>query len=149
MTVFQAVARLFVLLSLTAAGTGASTVRVRDGDTTSLDAARVVSAFVFDEAGLDHNTSFSLSDNARFARASWDCGGWGTQGAVITQKLLSLGSPQHLRLVRRWLLNTPVLSTGEVFATEGGQFHMGNDGKMEANAEFILSARLYAPLARR
>eukprot|EP00750_Incisomonas_marina_P006063 INCI14304.1.p1 GENE.INCI14304.1~~INCI14304.1.p1 ORF type:complete len:741 (+),score=112.67 INCI14304.1:182-2404(+) len=54
-------------------------------------------------------------------------------------------SVDFLRLVRRWLLNTPQYSsTGEVFATEGGRLHMGNDGKWEANAEFILSAALFA-----
>lgn len=131
-----------VLLSV--ASSTPSTIRIQTDITSDLDATKVVSAFVLDEAGLDHNTSFALSDNARFARASWDCGAWGTQGAIITEKVLSLGGTYHMRLARRWLLNTPVLTDGEVFATEGAQFHMGNDGKMEANAEFIMSASLYA-----
>jgi len=105
----------------------------------------VVSQFVLDGIGaIGENASFALSDNARFARASWDCGAWGTQGGVIAEKLLSLGSASHLRLVRRWLLNNPQLPSGEVFSTEGGLYHAGNDGKAEANAEFIIGAAAYA-----
>jgi hypothetical protein len=111
-----------------------------------LDAANVVRDFVLDEMGplADVNTSYALSDTARFARPSWDAGAWGTQGSLLAEKLLSLGSPKHLKLVRRWLLNNPILPSGEVFSTEGGLLHMGADGKWEANAEFIIGAALYA-----
>ena len=159
-------------LGLGAAGT--STIRVRvapgPGDTAAgrgagavgavTDAASALHNFSLDGGGgggggggaaahnaglLDHNASYALADTARFARASWDCGAWGTQGAVITEKILSLGGPSHLALARRWLLNTPVLGdTGEAFSTEGQQYHTGADGKWEANAELILSAALFA-----
>ena len=62
------------------------------------------------------------------------------QGELITTKLLSLGGTAERRLVRRWLVNTAQLPTGEVFSNEGELLHMGSDGKWEANAEFILSA---------
>lgn len=123
-------------------------VRVRPATLApTVDASLVVRTFSLDEGGpaFDHNASYALADTARFSRATWDCGAWGTQGAVITQKILSLGGSQHTALVRRWLLNTPVIGdTGEAFSTEGGQFHMGADGKWEANAELIISALLYA-----
>jgi hypothetical protein len=126
-----------------------STVRVRPtiGSSGGTDAVTALNNFSLDAGGtdFDRHTSYALSDNSRFSRATWDCGAWGTQGAVITEKVLSLGGPQHLALARRWLLNTPVLGdSGEAFSTEGGQFHMGADGKWEANAELILSAALFA-----
>ena len=127
---------------------GLSTVKVSPtGSSLTTDATTALHTFALDEGGsaFDTNTSYALADTARFSRASWDCGAWGTQGAVITQKILSLGAPRHIALARRWLLNTPVIGdTGEAFSTEGGQFHMGADGKWEANAELILSALLYA-----
>jgi hexosaminidase len=158
----------FAALGLGAAGT--STIRVRvapgPGDTAAgrgagavgavTDAASALHNFSLDGGGgggggahnaglLDHNASYALADTACFARASWDCGAWGTQGAVITEKILSLGGPSHLALARRWLLNTPALGdTGEAFSTEGQQYHAGADGKWEANAELILSAALFA-----
>ena len=87
-----------------------------------LDATNVVRDFVLDEMGplADVNASYALSDIARFARPSWDCGALGTQGSLLAEKLLSLGFPKHLKLVRRWLLNNPILPSGEVFSTEGG-----------------------------
>ena len=138
---------LLVLLASHAAA-GLSTVRVSPtGSSLATDATTALHTFALDEGGsaFDTNTSYALADTARFSRASWDCGAWGTQGAVVTQKILALGAPRHIALVRRWLLNTPVIGdTGEAFSTEGGQFHMGADGKWEANAELILSALLYA-----
>ena len=124
-----------------------STVRVRPSASGATDAVTALNNFSLDGggAGYDRNGSYALADNSRFSRATWDCGAWGTQGAVITEKILSLGGPKHLALARRWLLNTPVLGdTGEAFSTEGGQFHAGADGKWEANAELILSAALFA-----
>lgn len=112
-----------------------------------LNASIVVNDYVLDQGLGDlgnHNASFSLSDTARFSRLSWDCGAWGTQGELITEKMLSLGRKEHIRLVRRWLLNTPQLPSGEVFSTEGSLYHSHSDGKMEANAEFILSSALFA-----
>ena len=52
-----------------------------------LDAANVVRDFVLDEMGplADVNTSYALSDTARFARTAWDCGAWGTQGSLLVK----------------------------------------------------------------
>ena len=109
----------------------ASAVRITKRTGCVIDSAQVVQDFVL--AGglgsLNENASFALSDDARFARASWDCGAWGTQGELITQKVLSLGGAVQARLVRRWLMNTPQLPSGEVFSTEGGRLHVGQDGK--------------------
>ena len=143
-----------VLVAVKGAGAavpgGTGTVFISDGKSDGhvlLNASTVVRDYVLD-AGLgplgDRNASYALADTTRFARASWDCGAWGTQGAVIVQKLLSLGTREHQQLVRRWLLNNPQLPSGEVFSTEGSRFHMGQDGKWEANAEFILGATHYA-----
>lgn len=141
---------VMTLLLLQPGHTGSSaTVRVTPtaAGMTATDAATALRTYSLDEGGVafDHNASYALADTARFARATWDCGAWGTQGAIITQKILSLGGAQHMALARRWLLNTPVIgSTGEAFSTEGSQFHMQRDGKWEANAELIISALHYA-----
>ena len=138
------------LLGCLSALSSPASVRVTRVDGSVLDATQVISDFVLAGLGaMNTNTSYALSDNARFARASWDCGAWGTQGEVITQKVLSLGGANYARLARRWLLNTPQLASGEMFSTEGDLLHMGADGKWEANAEFILSAAAFARHAGR
>ena len=75
-----------------------STIRVTpvDRNVPRTDAATALHNFSLDEGGggglLDRNTSYALADTARFARASWDCGAWGTQGAVITRDANSRGA---------------------------------------------------------
>jgi hypothetical protein len=136
---------LFLLLPLTVSAVGSIIVTTPRA---SLDATTLIRDYVFDAglaiARLDRNASYALADDARFARTSWDCAAWGTQGGVITEKILSLGSSDDLHLVRTGLLNTPLLGDGEVFSTEGQRYHAGRDGKFEANAEYVLSALSWA-----
>ena len=65
------------------------------------DSAAVIQNFVLGGDETGSNASYTLSDSRRFSRLSWDAGAWGTQGGVITRKVMSLGSKDHHRLVRR------------------------------------------------
>lgn len=96
--------------------------------------------------------SFALSDTGTFGRLAWGIGGnnpvgiadYATQGSLIAEKLLSLGSDLTRAVVKGWLAKAPLNDDGHVFGTEGSEFHGGGQGAFEGNAEFILIARHYA-----
>ena len=111
---------------------------------TSLDATNYVFDAGLAATRLDRNASYALADDARFARTTWDCAARGTQGGVVTEKVLSPGSPAEFQLVRTGILNTPQMRDGEVFSTEAQRHHAQKDGKFEANAEHVLGALAWA-----
>jgi hypothetical protein len=78
-----------------------------------------------------------------------DGGDTACQGGVNVDQIGLLATPELVPVARNWLttavVRQPTLpNTGQVWSQPGGPYHGFGQGAMEANAEFILMAALYA-----
>eukprot|EP01052_Picozoa_sp_SAG31_P026301 SAG31_NODE_2374_length_5842_cov_18.784433_1_plen_1112_part_00 len=78
-----------------------------------------------------------------------DSGDTACQGAVNVDQLGLLATPDLLPVARNWLTaavlrQPPLHEPGQVWSQPSGPYHGFGQGAMEANAEFILMASLYA-----
>jgi hypothetical protein len=107
-------------------------VLVRETDGSMVDSTGVVAAYGFGQlSGVPK--SFALSDTGPFGRLAWGIGDYATQGSLIAEKLLSLGSPHTAAVVRGWLARVPVNDDGKAWGTELGEFHGGGQGAYEVS----------------
>jgi hypothetical protein len=88
--------------------------------------------------------SFAVSDGGVFGRLSWGVSDYATQGSLIAHKMLAFGPPALAAEVRVWLQAAVVNPDGKAWGTQNGEWHMGIQGTLEANAELTLMARHYA-----
>jgi hypothetical protein len=90
-----------------------------------------------------NDLAYTVSDEKRFARKTWDEPAYATQGSLILGKLMSFGSEGDIKTVKKQIMATPVESDGRVHSTEGQKWHLGGAGSFDANFEFIIMARDY------
>lgn len=101
--------------------------------------------------GQVFSPSYALGRSGKFLYhpEATDGGDTACQGAVNVDQIGLLATPDLQPVSRNWLLlavvRQPALSNpGQVWSQPGGPYHGFGQGAMEANAEFIMMASIYA-----
>jgi hypothetical protein len=119
---------------------------------TTVDAAPIIQLALFGPPSRRHFApAHALGRQGRFLYhpSPSDGGDTACQGAVNVDQIGLLATPDLVPVTRNWLCTAVVRqsgldNSGQVWSQPGGPYHGFGQGAMEANAELILMAALYA-----
>jgi hypothetical protein len=116
-----------------------------------IDASELVKLALVGPAPKKFAPAYALNREGNFFYRPKDTDGGDTacQGAVNMDQLGLLATPDVIPTLRNWLVLAVIRqedlpNAGQMWSQPGGPYHGFGQGAMEANAEFILMAALYA-----